>query len=153
MINEVDFVELGLFCASICQVLERGMSGGGSANPLYAIEQSKTRVTYITDVSARRFTTLSIAGPWLGSGLHRQTKQTGRVLPTLPREGQRQSHCCRRSKLDKIPRVIAVRAFAWIRQPLTFWFQTELEHPCRCIRPPLPTVRCFKFRASVSGTG
>ena len=43
---------------------------------------------------------------------------------------------------DKIRRVITVRSFAWVQQPLTFWFQTELQHPCRDTRPP---VRCFKY--------
>ena len=27
MINEQDYVELGLFCADICRALERGMNG------------------------------------------------------------------------------------------------------------------------------
>jgi len=27
MINEPDYVELGLFCADICRALERGMNG------------------------------------------------------------------------------------------------------------------------------
>ena len=27
MINERDYVELGLFCADICKALDRGMSG------------------------------------------------------------------------------------------------------------------------------
>jgi len=27
MINELDYVELGLFCADICRALDRGMNG------------------------------------------------------------------------------------------------------------------------------
>jgi hypothetical protein len=27
MVNEPDYIELGLFCADICQALERGMNG------------------------------------------------------------------------------------------------------------------------------
>ena len=27
MINDLDYVELGLFCADICRALDRGMSG------------------------------------------------------------------------------------------------------------------------------
>jgi len=29
MVNEVDYVELGLSCADICRVLDRGMDGRG----------------------------------------------------------------------------------------------------------------------------
>ena len=30
MINEVQYVELGLFCADVCRALDRGMNGKGA---------------------------------------------------------------------------------------------------------------------------
>ena len=72
MINEADYVDLGLALASICRNLERGMGGRGADNQpsqpvLDTIEQLTTWVkppTYTPDGS---FTNLSIAGSWLGS--------------------------------------------------------------------------------------
>ena len=74
MIDEVDFVDLGLALAAICRNLGRGMDGRGTDDQpsqpvLDAIEQLTTWVKPPTYTPHGSLTNLSIAGSWLGSRL------------------------------------------------------------------------------------
>jgi len=64
MINEVDYVDLGLACAEVCRVLDRGMRGRrvdelGQA-VFEAIEQLNMQVESAVDMSGDALTGLSI---------------------------------------------------------------------------------------------
>lgn len=65
MIKEEDWVQLGLTCAEICQMLDRGINGGQqeqlSQSVLEAIERLNTWVWLA--VSEDLLTKLSIVGP------------------------------------------------------------------------------------------
>lgn len=68
MINETDYVELGLTCGEVFEALDRGTKGkrvdqlGHSA--LTAIEQLKTWVEIIIHRGVNSFTKSSITEPW-----------------------------------------------------------------------------------------
>ena len=66
MVNEVDYVELGLACADLCQALGRGIKGrekDQSSQPvLKAIGQLTTRVELVTYMLNNLLTKLPIAG-------------------------------------------------------------------------------------------
>ena len=72
MINEVDFVDLGLALAGICRNLGQGMDGRGTDDQpsqlvLDAIDQLTTWVKPPTHTPYGSLINLSIAGSWLGS--------------------------------------------------------------------------------------
>ena len=72
MINEVDYVDLGLALAAICRNLGQGMDGRGTDDQpgqlvLDAIEQLTTWVKPPTYTPYGSLTNLSTAGSWLGS--------------------------------------------------------------------------------------
>ena len=68
MINEVDFVDLGLSCAGICQSLDQEIKGRGvphAGSPiLEAIEQLTTWVESGTHAPGDLLTKFSITAPW-----------------------------------------------------------------------------------------
>ena len=67
MINEVDFVDLGLSCADICQSLDQEIKGRGvphAGSPiLEAIEQLTTWVESVTHAPDYLLTKFSITAP------------------------------------------------------------------------------------------
>ena len=72
MIDEVDFVDLGLALAAICRNLGQGMDGRGTDDQpsqpvLDAIDQLTTWVKPQTYTPYGSLTNLSTAGSWLGS--------------------------------------------------------------------------------------
>ena len=44
MINDVDYVRLGLACADVCQTLDRVMKGGGVDRPSETISEAIGRL-------------------------------------------------------------------------------------------------------------
>ena len=68
MINEQDYIELGLFCADICKALDRGMNGKNlgdlSQSVREAITQLTTYVTRAVHSLGDSLTTDFIAGLW-----------------------------------------------------------------------------------------
>ena len=86
MIKEVDFVELGFVFAGICRDLERGMNKRGkdyqpSRPVLDAIEQLTTWVNLPTYTPNASLNNLSIAGPWMGSGVTSSIEPNGLCFP------------------------------------------------------------------------
>ena len=71
MINEEDYVDLGLACAEVCKVLDRGMNGrrvNELSQPVFeAIGQSTTWVESATHTPGHLLTKISTAGLWPGS--------------------------------------------------------------------------------------
>ena len=69
MANEQDYVDLGLICADICTVLDRGLEGRRldelSKSVLGAIELLTVWVESSVHGLSNRLTKVSIAGPWL----------------------------------------------------------------------------------------
>ena len=67
MINQADYVELGLVCADVCKALNRGMNGrqaSGLSQPVSeAIEQLTALVASTIHTPGGSLTELSIAGP------------------------------------------------------------------------------------------
>jgi hypothetical protein len=68
MINDADYVELGLVCAGVCEALDRGLKGKRtdelSKAVLAAIEQLTTSVKPEMRFVHDRLTVLRITGPW-----------------------------------------------------------------------------------------
>jgi len=68
MINEADYVDLGLACADVCKALDRGMRGRRvnelSQSVLEAIEQLTTWAEPTMCMLDNPFTKFPIAGPW-----------------------------------------------------------------------------------------
>ena len=67
MINQADYVELGLVCADVCKALNRGMNGkqaSGLSQPVSeAIEQLTALVESAIHTPGGPLTKLSITGP------------------------------------------------------------------------------------------
>ena len=84
MVNKLDYVELGLFCADVCRALDRGTNGRRlyelSQSVLEAIGQLTTWVEQVMHIPGNPLTKFSITGPLRGS--------KGR---SLRREGEFQS--------------------------------------------------------------
>jgi hypothetical protein len=53
MINERDYVELGLSCADICRVLDRGISGNNSQNLSQPVREAISQLTTLFREFAR----------------------------------------------------------------------------------------------------
>ena len=72
MMNDDDYVELGLACGDVCKALDRGLDGRRtdklSQAVLAAIEQLTTSVKPEMRFVHDRLTVLCIAGPWRRSG-------------------------------------------------------------------------------------
>ena len=69
MINDVDYVELGLACADVCTTLNRGLKGKSlddlNDSVVEAINQLMTSVTLPMHISS---TPLTILSAWLQGG-------------------------------------------------------------------------------------
>lgn len=78
MINESDYVDLGLACADVCQTLERGMEGSpaDALSPLafQAVTHLTKWVQPVIDIVDGPFTTLPIAG---------LSRRSRRISPTV----------------------------------------------------------------------
>ena len=64
MLNELDYVELGLFCADICRALERGMNGKKLGDVSQSVCDAINQLTTQVDPTIYNFPTSYLPFSW-----------------------------------------------------------------------------------------
>ncbi|KAF9787249.1 hypothetical protein BJ322DRAFT_711299 [Thelephora terrestris] len=111
MINERDYVELGLSCADICRVLDRGISGNNSQNLSQPVREAISQLTTTVADIQRKATKQSIRGT------------ASRLLHA---KNDKETIAAWKSDLNRMLHIFTVRSVVLARLWLTIRSQAEL---------------------------